>query len=49
MECGIVVGYVTLYGKVFETEDTIRYCADVIDMVINKGLVKSGDCDGVLV
>ena len=32
----------------FETEDAIRDGADEIDMVINQGLAKSGDWEGVL-
>ena len=47
-----VIGFPNGYNmpevKVFETEDAVRCGADEIDMVINLGLVKSGDWEGVL-
>jgi len=47
-----VIGFPNGYNmpevKVFETEDAIRCGADEIDMVINLGLVKAGDWEGVL-
>ena len=45
---GFPNGYSTPEVKVFETEDAIRNGADEIDMVINLGLVKNGDWEGVL-
>ncbi len=45
---GFPNGYSTPEVKVFETEDAIRNGADEIDMVINIGLAKSGDWEGVL-
>ncbi len=45
---GFPNGYSTPEVKVFETEDAIRNGADEIDMVINLGLAKSGDWEGVL-
>ena len=45
---GFPNGYSTPEGKVFETEDAIRNGADEIDMVINLGLAKAGDWEGVL-
>ena len=45
---GFPNGYATPETKVFETEDAIRDGADEIDMVINQGLAKSGDWEGVL-
>jgi len=45
---GFPNGYSTTAVKVFETEDAIRNGADEIDMVINLGMVKDGDWDGVL-
>lgn len=45
---GFPNGYSTPEVKVFETEDAIRNGADEIDMVINLGLVKAGDWEGVL-
>lgn len=45
---GFPNGYNTPETKVFETEDAIRNGADEIDMVINQGLAKSGDWEGVL-
>ncbi|MBR5534656.1 MAG: deoxyribose-phosphate aldolase [Ruminiclostridium sp.] len=47
-----VIGFPNGYNmpevKVFETEDAIRCGADEIDMVVNLGLVKAGDWEGVL-
>ena len=45
---GFPNGYSTPEVKVYETEDAIRNGADEIDMVINLGLAKSGDWEGVL-
>ena len=45
---GFPFGYSTPEVKVFETEDAIRDGADEIDMVINQGLAKEGDWEGVL-
>lgn len=45
---GFPNGYSTPEVKVFETEDAIRDGADEIDMVINQGLAKEGDWEGVL-
>ena len=45
---GFPNGYSTTAVKVFETEDAIRNGADEIDMVINLGLAKAGDWEGVL-
>ena len=45
---GFPNGYSTPEVKVFETEDAIRNGADEIDMVINLGLAKAGDWEGVL-
>ena len=45
---GFPNGYATPETKVFETEDAIRNGADEIDMVINQGLAKEGDWEGVL-
>ena len=45
---GFPNGYSTPEVKVFETEDAIRCGADEIDMVINLGLAKAGDWEGVL-
>ena len=45
---GFPNGYSTPEVKVFETEDAIRNGADEIDMVVNLGLVKNGDWEGVL-
>ncbi len=44
---GFPNGYSTTAVKVFETEDAVRNGADEIDMVINLGMVKDGDWDGV--
>ena len=45
---GFPNGYSTPEVKVFEAEDAIRDGADEIDMVINQGLAKEGDWEGVL-
>ena len=45
---GFPNGHSTPEVKVFETEDAIRNGADEIDMVINLGLAKAGDWEGVL-
>ena len=45
---GFPNGYSTTEVKVFETEDAIRNGADEIDMVMDIGLAKSGDWEGVL-
>ena len=45
---GFPNGYATTRTKVFETEDAIRAGAAEIDMVINLGMVKQGDWNGVL-
>ena len=45
---GFPNGYATPEVKVFESEDAIRDGADEIDMVINQGLAKEGDWEGVL-
>lgn len=45
---GFPNGYSTPEVKVFEAEDAIRDGADEIDMVINQGLARSGDWEGVL-
>ena len=45
---GFPNGYNTPEVKVFETEDAVRCGADEIDMVINLGMVKAGDWEGVL-
>jgi len=45
---GFPNGYTTPEVKVFETEDAIRNGADEIDMVINQGMAKAGDWEGVL-
>lgn len=45
---GFPFGYSTPEVKVFEAEDAIRDGADEIDMVINQGLARSGDWEGVL-
>ena len=44
---GFPNGYATTAAKVFETEDAIRNGADEIDMVINLGMAKQGDWQGV--
>ena len=45
---GFPNGYSTPEVKVYETEDAIRNGADEIDMVVNLGLVKDGDWEGVV-
>ena len=45
---GFPNGYSTPEVTVVETEDAIRNGADEIDMVINLGLAKAGDWEGVL-
>ncbi len=45
---GFPNGYNTPEAKVFEAEDAIRCGADEVDMVINLGLAKAGDWEGVL-
>ena len=45
---GFPNGYATPEVKVFETEDAVRNGADEIDMVMNLGLAKAGDWEGVL-
>lgn len=45
---GFPNGYSNAEVKVFETEDAVRGGADEIDMVVNLGLVKDGDWEGVL-
>ena len=45
---GFPNGYNTPEVKVFETEDSIRNGADEIDMVMDLGLAKAGDWEGVL-
>ena len=45
---GFPNGYNSTFVKVFETTDAVRAGADEIDVVVNLGLVKDGDSDGVL-
>lgn len=45
---GFPNGNVTTEVKVFETEDAVKNGADEIDMVINLGMVKDSDYEGVL-
>jgi deoxyribose-phosphate aldolase len=45
---GFPNGYSTPEVKVFETENAIHGGADEIDLVINLGLLKAGDWEGVL-
>ncbi len=45
---GFPNGYSAPEVKIFETEEAVRSGADEIDMVMNLGLVKSGDWEGVL-
>ena len=45
---GFPTGYSTPEVKVFEAADAIRNGADEIDMVMNQGLAKAGDWEGVL-
>lgn len=44
---GFPNGYATTAVKVFETKDAVTNGADEIDMVINLGMVKEGNYDGV--
>ena len=44
---GFPNGYASTAAKVFETEDAIRAGAAEIDMVINLGMAKAGNWDGV--
>ena len=45
---GFPNGYMTTAAKVFETEDAVKNGADEIDMVIDIGMVKEKNYDGVL-
>ncbi len=45
---GFPNGYSAPEAKIFETEEAIRSGADEIDMVMNIGLAKAGDWEGVL-
>lgn len=45
---GFPNGYSTTESKIFETADAIGNGADEVDMVINIGMLKSGNFDGVL-
>lgn len=45
---GFPNGNMTTETKVFETKDAVEKGADEIDMVINIGMLKEGDRDGVL-
>ena len=45
---GFPNGYSTPEVRVIETEDAIRNGADEIDMVVNLGLAKAGDWEGLL-
>ena len=44
---GFPSGAVTTAVKVFETKDAVKNGADEIDMVINIGMLKDGDIEGV--
>ena len=44
---GFPLGACTTATKVFETKDAVQKGADEVDMVINVGLLKSGDFDAV--
>lgn len=44
---GFPLGYNTTAVKCFEAEDAVKNGASEIDMVINLGMVKNGDFDGV--
>ncbi len=46
---GFPNGYSTTKTKLFEAEDALLNGADEIDMVINLGMVKEGNWDGLLV
>ena len=45
---GFPTGYSTTASKVFEAADAVKNGADEIDMVINIGMLKDGDDEGVL-
>ena len=45
---GFPNGYSTPAVKAFEAENAVRHGADEIDMVVNLGLVKDGDWEGVV-
>ena len=45
---GFPNGNMTTASKLFETRDALDNGADEIDMVINIGMLKAGDCDYVL-
>ena len=45
---GFPNGYDTTASKVFQTADAVKNGADEIDMVVNLGMVKDEDYDGVL-
>lgn len=45
---GFPNGYSTTAVKCFEAEDAVKNGADEIDMVINQGLAKEGDWEGLL-
>ena len=45
---GFPNGYNAPEVKIYETEDAVRSGADEIDMVINLGMAKAGDWEGVL-
>lgn len=45
---GFPNGYSTTATKVYETADAVSAGADEIDMVINLGMLREGDVDGVL-
>lgn len=45
---GFPFGYSNPETKIFETEDAIRNGADEIDLMMNVGLAKSGDWEGIL-
>ncbi len=45
---GFPNGYNAPETKIYETEDAVRSGADEIDMVVNLGMVKEGDWEGVL-
>jgi len=45
---GFPNGYDTTASKVFQTADAVKNGADEIDMVVNLGMVKDGDFEGVL-
>lgn len=45
---GFPHGYANPETKIFETEDAIRNGADEVDLMMNVGLAKSGDWEGIL-